>query len=355
MVLTSGLFAAHERARFEVFGYALNPDDGSTARKRAEREFDLFRDLSALDDESALARVRADGLDVVVELNGYSDGARPRILAARACALQFSYLGHSHSLFAPWIDYRITDEVCEPDTWGAALVEQRVFVPASYYCYGSAPPVPPHPPDRGSLGLPHTALVLAALGRVEKIDPSVFGCWLELLKSLPDAVLWLGPMSPRAAHNLRSRAVAAGIAAARLVAAPRVSHPLHLARLAAADLYLDTWVFNAHTTALDALHAGLPVVSLKGQSWSARIGASLLTAAGLPELIASTPEAYAQIVVELAHDRARRVALRQRLAATLAVHGPFAPARLARHLEIAYATAVERRRGGLAAQPIVVR
>jgi len=354
MRLVKGLFAAHDRARCEVFGYALNASDGGAIRAAAAQEFDLFRDLSQLDDEAALARVREDGPDLLVDLNGYSDGARPRILAARGAPLQVSYVGHSHSLFAPWIDYRITDDACEPDDWGMPLVEQPAFVPPSYYCYGSAPVAPLAAADRATLGLPADAFVLAALGRVEKIEPSAYACWLELLRRLPEAVLWLGPMNARAEHNLRARAAAAGLGNARLICAPRVPHPAHLARLAAADLYLDTWVFNAHTTALDALHAGLPVVSLKGRSWSARIGASLLTAAELPELIAETAQAYAETVIGLAHDRARLALLRRRLATTLATRAPFAPARLARRLEQVYAIAIERHRSAGVAGPIVI-
>ena len=335
-VLTGGLFRAHDRRRFEVFGYALNRDDGSSWRRNAAGEFDHFIELSMLDDDAAVARMRDDGIDILVDLNGYSDAARPGILMRRAAPLQFSYLGHSHSLFAPWIDYRITDRVSEPDDWGQALCEARAFMPASFYPYDTQRKPLGNTPSRAALGLSGSAFVLCSFTRPEKIEPRLFERWLDLLHTLPDAVLWLGPVTTRA------RAAACGIAAQRLVFVERVDHAAHLARHRAADLFLDTWTLNAHTTGLDALQAGLPMVSLTGTSWSSRYGASLLTAVGLEELITTTPASYWALVIALAHDRQRLLALRTRLEQLMRHANPFAPARMAAHLGAIYAHAWQR-------------
>ncbi len=349
MVLTGGLFRAHDRRRFEVFGYALNRDDKSSLRRNVGAEFDHFVDLSTLDDDSAARRIRDDGIDILVDLNGYSDAARPRILTLRAAPLQFTYLGHSHSLFAPWIDYRITDRVSEPDDWGQPLLEARAFIPASFYPYDTTRNTAGIAPSRAALGLPQSAFVLCGFTRPEKIEPRLFERWLDLLHALPAGVLWLGPASTAARAALRKRAVVRGIAAERLVFVERVDHATHLARHRAADLFLDTWTFNAHTTGLDALQAGLPMVSLKGISWSSRYGASLLTAVGLEELITTTPTAYCELVIALAHDRPRLQALRTRLDQRMHLANPFAPERMARHLGAVYSHAWERYRGGEAA------
>ncbi len=332
MVLTGGLFRAHDRARFELFGYAINPDDDSSQRRYVRDEFDHFIDVSALDDYQAACRIRADAIDILVDLNGYSDEARPQILAARPAPVQMSYIGHSHSLFAPWMDYRITDRASEPDDWGYPLCEARAYIPASLYPYDTARHALGATPSRAALGLPERAFVLCGFTRVEKIEPRLFERWLDLLLSLPHAVLWLGPASSAAMAALRTRAIQRGLDAERLVFVDRVDHGAHLARHRAADLFLDTWTFNAHTTGLDALQAGLPLVTLKGTSWGGRYGASLLTAVGLEELITHTPEEYCALVVALAGDRPRLRALRLRLEQVIRDANPFAPRRMAAHL-----------------------
>ena len=346
MVLTGGLFRAHDRARFEVFGYAINHDDQSSQRRTVRNEFDRFIDLSALADEAAARRIRDDGIDILVDLNGYSDEARPRILGARPAPLQFAYLGHSHSLFAPWIDYRITDRASEPEDWGYPLLEARAFMAASFCPYDTTRNVLGSTPSRAALGLPDKAFVLCGFTRVEKIEPRLFERWLDLLQLLPDAVLWLGPASSAATAALRTCAIQRGLAAKRLIFVERIDHAAHLARHRAADLFLDTWTFNAHTTALDALQAGLPMVSLKGVGWSSRYGASLLTAVGLEELIAATPADYCAQVIALAHDRPRLRALRAGLDKLMQHANPFAPERMAPRLGAIYTHAWERYRGG---------
>lgn len=184
--------------------------------------------------------------------------------------------------------------------------------------------------------------MLCGFTRVEKIEPRLFERWLELLHALPAAVLWLGPASTAAIAALRTRAIQRGLAAERLVFVARVDHAAHLARHRAADLFLDTWTFNAHTTGLDALQAGLPMVTLQGVGWSARYGASLLSAVGLQELITTTPEDYCALVMALAHDRPRLRALRAGLEQRIREANPFAPERMAPRLGAIYTQAWAR-------------
>jgi predicted O-linked N-acetylglucosamine transferase (SPINDLY family) len=219
-------------------------------------------------------------------------------------------------------------------------------MPASFYPYDTARHAPGATPSRAALGLPERAFVLCGFTRVEKIEPRLFERWLDLLMALPDAVLWLGPASSAATAALRTRAIQRGLDAERLVFVERVDHGAHLARHRAADLFLDTWTFNAHTTGLDALQAGLPLVTLKGAGWSGRYGASLLTAVGLEELITHTPEDYCELVVALAADRPRLRALRLRLEKLIRDANPFAPERMAAHLGAIFSHVWQRHLSG---------
>lgn len=347
MILAHGLFRAHDRRAVEVFGYALNADEGDPVRRVAAAEFDHFVDLAALDDRAAAARIAADGIDVLVDLNGYGDDARPAVLAARPAAVQVSYLGYQHSLFAPWIDYRLTDRVSEPEHWGQPLREARVYLPGSFFTYGAPPPPAAAIAPRDAHGLPEDGLVLAAFTRPEKIEPAIFAQWLDLLRELPGAVLWLLEDRHGGHERLCASAVAAGLPRERLVVAPRVAHPDHLLRHRAADLCLDTFTCNGHTTTLDALHAGLPVLTCRGQRWGARIGASLLAVVGLDELVATDGADYRARALALGRDRPRLAALAADLRARMAAGSPFAPRHLAPRLEQAYRRVTQRARAGL--------
>lgn len=346
MLLTAGMFAAHDRNRHSVHGYALNADDGGVERRRVESEFDAFTDLSRDDDDCVAQRIADDGIDILIDLNGYADEGRPGVLARQPAALQLCFLGHTHSLFAPWIAYRVTDHVSEPVDWGFALREARAFMPGSVFPYGARLPRNATV-TRVALGLPDDGFVLCAFTRPEKILPQCFGMWLAIMRKVPHAVLWLLAAGAGADRLLRAHAESAGIDPARLIFSPRVTHDAHLVRLQAADLYLDTTPFNAHTTGLDALHAGLPVVTLKGDAWASRIGASLLTSVGLTALVASTPADYVARAVEFAQHPESLLRLRTALRETITGRAPFAAERAAHRLDAAFEHMWARHRAGL--------
>jgi len=354
MYLTGHLFESHDRDTFEVvaYDYGEQPEDDIGARIRSE--FDAFAKVGGLTDDAIARRIRADDIDLLIDLNGYSDDVRPGIFAARPARVELSFLGHMHSLFAPFIDYRVSSRSAEPLDWRLPLHERRVFLPGSFYPYDVARLDLPDPGSRADAGLPDDAFVFCAFSRMEKISPATFRAWLAILAAVPDSVLWLTEFSPPARDHLAARARAAGIAADRLVFAPLVDHDTHVARHLLADLYLDTFRFNAHTMGLDALHAGLPVVTLAGEPWCARIGASFLTALGLTELVADDAQAYVQVAIRLATDQSALADVRTRLAARIAYDNPFDSRRVAGLLDRAYVAIFETWQSGRAFEDLDV-
>lgn len=340
--LNGALYACHDRTRFEVIAYATNPEDGSDIRARLRRGFDAFHDVSRLNDADLAERIYADGIDVLVDGDGYSDDARPAVLAARPAPIQVGYFGHMHSLYVPWIDYRLTAHGAEPAAWPRPLLEKRAFIPGSFYTYDTRDVWPLQATTRAQHGLPDDAFVLCAFGRVNKICPQVFGLWVDVLRAVPSAVLWLSAAPPQATNNLRRHAAAGGITPERLLFAPALPHVEHVARHQLADIFLDTLRFNAHTTALDALHAGLPCVSYPGATWAGRLCASFLATLALPELIADSPAGYRDIVIRLAREPALLGDLRDRLQSRMQGENPFATATVAGHFDEAFATMWQR-------------
>ena len=341
-ILTRGLYTAHDRDRFEIFAYALDPDDGSPERNEATRIPDSFVDLSTLADAEAAERIRADGTDILIDINGFSDNARPAILALRPAPIQITYLGHMHSLYAPWVDYRLTDHAAEPDTPGYSPPEARAFLPPSFYVYDEAQRPHNDVPERSALGLPQNAFVLCGFNGPAKFEPTVFEAWMTILKRVPEAVLWLLDPGPVATANLRHAVEQARVSPVRIIFAPRISHDQHVERQQAADLFLDTFSHGAHTNALDGLHAGVPLVTRKGDAFASRIGASLLTALGMTELIAPSIDAYVELACDLASDADRLNRLKLQLRSTIAGSNPFASVRVAATLEAAYEQMWER-------------
>ncbi|MBL6459256.1 tetratricopeptide repeat protein [Belnapia sp. T6] len=310
--LVTGLIEAHDRRRVEVIGCCLSPEDGSPARRRLLAGFDQMLMLRDLSDAEAAARIRAAGIEVLVDLTGHTQGARTEILAARPAPVQAQWLGYVGTMGADFIDYILADDHVIPPGAERCFAERVVRLPGPFQ--------PPDPgrrpigpePDRAAAGLPEDALVLCCFNAPYKITAEVFGCWMAILRAVPRAVLWLlEDAGPALAHH----AAAAGIDPARLILAPRIAYDRHLARCRLADLFLDTWPYNAGATAADALSAGLPVLTMSGPTYASRMAGSLLHAAGLPALVTATPEAYVAQAIALASDPARRAAARARLAA----------------------------------------
>lgn len=333
--LMAQLLEQHDRSRFEVHAYSYGQDDGSACRGRITAAAERFIDLSSSSPAAMVDRIRQDEIDILVDLKGYTKDARALVMAARPAPLQVAYLGYPGTMGADFIDYIIGDPVVTPLELAHHFSEKLAQLPGCYQCNDGTRPLPAAP-ARASQGLPEHALVLCGFNNLYKVSPDVFDVWCGLLRRLPHAVLWLTETSAQAAQALRLEAQARGVDATRLVFAPKTDNGVHLDRIACADLYLDTWPCNGHTSASDALWAGLPVVTLSGQTFASRVAGSLLQAVGAPELVCRSVEQYEDLVLRLAGDEPLRAALRARLEAARTTSSLFDGRLRAREIEALY-------------------
>ncbi len=267
------------------------------------KAFDRFVDLRDDSFATAARRIAADDVDILVDLKGYTQHARPEILALRPAPIQVNYLGYPGTMGAEFMDYILVDDYIVPVDQQTCFTENLVHLPGCYQANDSRREISPHDPSRQECQLPADGFVFCSFNNSYKITPAMFGVWMRLLKAVPGSVLWLLEGNRFAADNLRKEAAARGVAAERLVFASRRPLPEHLARHRLADLFLDTFPVNAHTTASDALWAGVPLLTLAGQTFASRVAGSLLRAIGLPELIAASLEDYEAMALRLANDR----------------------------------------------------
>ncbi|QQN61861.1 tetratricopeptide repeat protein [Bradyrhizobium diazoefficiens] len=334
--LTAGLFEAHDRERFDVSAISYGPDDGSKMRSRLKAAFERFEDVSHLNDEDVIKLIRQLDIEVLVDLGGFTAGARPEILARRAAPLQVNYLGFPGTMGASYIDYIMADRIVIPEGEQQHYAEKVIYLPDSYQVTDARRPIPPNVPARSELGLADDAFVYCAFNRTSKITPRLFDVWMRLLAKTEGSVLWLLDGDPIARENLRREAVARGIAADRIVFAPTVPADEHLARHQLADLFLDTLPYNAHTSASDALWAGLPVLTCLGTAFAGRVAASLLNAVGLPELVTRSLDEYESLALRIAHDSELRIALKSKLATHRTTWPLFDTVGMTRHIEKAF-------------------
>jgi protein O-GlcNAc transferase len=344
--LIAELFERHDRNRFEVIGISFGSDDGSAIRMRVVAAFDRFLDARAIGDAALAARMVDMGIDVAIDLNGYIAGNRMGIFAHRPAPLQVSYLGYPATTAAPFIDYVIGDRFVTPLTEENFYTERIVQLPDSYQVNDSTRAIGRQVPARAQAGLPPDGFVFCCFNNNYKITPTTFDVWMRLLRAVDNSVLWLLVGNDAAKTNLRGAARARGIDAERLIFAARIEHADHLTRHLLADLFVDTLPFNAHTTASDALRAGLPLVTCMGSTFAGRVGASLLHAIGLPELVTTSLPDYEALAMKLASDPAMLAAIRTKLLANLSTCPLFDIGRFTRHIETAYATMWERHQSG---------
>ena len=352
--LAAGLFEAHDGARFETVAISFGPDDTSDMRARLVKAFDRFIDVRDKSDSAAASLIRDMEIDIAVDLKGFTQDARPGIFAFRPVPVQVNYLGHPGTMGAPYIDYLIADRLIVPKGHERHYSEKIVHLPDSYQCNDRKRRIGERTPARGEEGLPDTGFVFCSFNGSFKITPEMFDIWMRLLKAVEGSVLWLLDDNPAAVRNLKREAEARGVSAQRLVFAPRRPLEEHLARHRLADLFLDTLPCNAHTTASDALWAGLPLLTCTGETFAGRVAASLLAAVGLPELIAESPASYEALATKLARDPRALSALKMNLAAQRDVAPLFDTERFTRHLESAYLTMWERARSGLPVEGFAV-
>ena len=335
--LMAELFECHDRDRFEVFAYSYGPDDHSPMRARLAAAFDRFVDIRARSHHEAAELIRAEGVDILVDLKGYTHHARPAISAYRPAPVQVSYLGYPATMGADFIDYIIVDPFVVPSSQQPFFSERLVHLPRSYQVNDRRREVADARTSRRDVGLPAEGLVLCSFNNSYKISPVFFDVWMRLLRAVPGSVLWLLEANPQVAGNLRSEAEKRGVDSGRLIFAPLAPPAEHLGRHRHADLFLDTLPCNAHTTASDALWAGLPVVTCCGDTFAGRVAGSLLMAIDMPELVTTSLEEYEQAALALARSPQRLIALRRKLQNNREASALFDLPKLTGNIEAAYA------------------
>ncbi|MDB5733982.1 MAG: repeat-containing protein [Alphaproteobacteria bacterium] len=343
--LMAGLIAAHDRARFEITAISFGPDDGSEMRARLVAAFDHFEDVQGRSDADVARFLRDGAFDIAVDLKGHTEGARPGILAYRPCPVQVNFLGYPGTV-ASWLDYVLGDAVALPFAHQPFYHEKIVHLPHCYQPNDPARAIARATPTRAQAGLPQQGFVFCCFNAPWKINPTQFDLWMRLLAEIPGSVLWLLEANADMPRSLRSAAKAKGIDPARLIFAPPLAPDAHLARHRLADLFLDTLPYNAHTTASDALWAGLPVLTQAGNQFDGRVAASLLCAAGIAELVTHSSADHEALALALARDPQRLAAIRGRLAANRDRSPLFDAAQYCRHIEAAYVRMVEMCRAG---------
>lgn len=307
------LLEKHDRERFEIFAYSYGPQDDGPMRRRIICAFDMFRDLGGVPSLDIARLVNRDEIDILIDLKGYTHDCRPEIFASRPAPIQVNYLGYPGTMGADFIDYIITDPIVAPFDHSASYDEKLVHLPNCYQPNDRQRRAAPRKFTREECGLPEEAFVFCCFNHQYKITEQMFGLWMGLLRDLPSSVLWLFTSADGAVGNLRREAALRGVSPERLVFASHISHSLHLARLPLADLFLDTLPYNSHTTASDALWAGVPLLTCAGETFAGRVAASLLDAVGLPELAAASTAEYRTKALHLARNPKELGGLRSKL------------------------------------------
>jgi protein O-GlcNAc transferase len=330
------LIERHDRRCFEVAAYSYGPDDGSAMRARLTHAFDRFVDIRSLTHRAAARAIAADKIDILIDLSGYTGDCRTAILAYRPAPLQVNFLGFPATMGAEFIDYIIVDRFVVPPDQQRFYSEKMIYLPECYQPTDTTRKIADAAPSRRECGLPDHGVVFCCFNNSWKLTPVLFDVWMRLLRAVPDSVLWLLDANPWAKANLAAEAAARDVAPQRLVFAPRLAAAEHLARHQRADLFLDTLPYNAHTTASDALWAGLPVLTCVGHSFSARVAASLLNAIGLGELATASLTEYEQLALRLAREPDELTQVRARLWQNRHSHALFDCGHFARSLEAGY-------------------
>ncbi len=331
-MLCAELFELHDRSRFEVYAFCWSPQDDSPLRARVMQGMDQFIRIDTQSDDDAAKLIRSHDIDILVDLQGQTSGARPGVLAQRPAPIQITWLGLPATTAMPCIDYLIADRFVVPETTASLYTEKILYLPDVYQVSDRKRAVG-RIPSRGDCGLPEQGFVYCCFNNNFKFTPEVFDAWMRILHRTPGSVLWLLSDNPWAEANLGARARQLGMDANRLVFAPRVAPPDYLARYAVADLFLDTFPFNAGATANDALWMELPVLTIAGQSFASRMAGALLTAAQMPELIAYNLRDYEERAVALAVAPQECTAFRARLKSVKSTGVLFDTPRFVRQLE----------------------
>ena len=353
--LTAELFERHNRSQFEVTAFAFGLDTRDSMRQRLEAAFDKFIDVRTRSDRDVALLARNLEIDIAVDLGGFTADSRTNIFAMRAAPLQVNYLGFPGTMGSEYIDYLIADPTLILAPHQKHYVEKIAYLPNSYMPNDSKRPISDQMFARVEFGLPQIGFVFCCFNNSYKLHPYIFDCWMRILKKVEGSILWLSENNATAAANLKKEAAIRGVNPNRLVFAKRM--PMladHLARHRLSDLFLDTLPYNAHTTASDALWAGLPVLTRIGETFSGRVAASLLNAIGLPELITTTPQAYETLAIELATNPEKLTAINHKLADNRLTTPLFDTQLFTKHIEAVYTAMYERYQADLPPDHIYV-
>ena len=352
--LAARMFELHDRARFTVHAYSYGPDRRDEMRTRLEAGMDSFTDVRDKNDQEVIELARKDGLDIAVDLSGLTGGTRLGIFANRVAPVQMNWLGYPGTSGADFMDYVVADQIVIPNEARSHYSEAVLYLPHAYQPNDDQRIISERKFTRTELGLPENGFVFCCFNNNYKITSREFDIWARLLAQVNGSVLWLLKSNQWAETNLRAEAERRGIDPARLVFAERVPLADHLARHRLADLFLDTFNYNAHTTASDALWAGLPLVTKQGRGFAARVASSLLSAVKLEELITHSDEDYEQLALDLATNPDKLATVRKKLAANRDTEPLFDSELFTRHLESGYVAAYERVLAGLKPETIHV-
>ncbi len=351
--LVAGLFEHHDKSRFEISAFSYGPDDASGLRDRIKAAVENFIDVRAMTDEKIAQFIREREIDVLVDLTGLTQYNRFSVLSRRVAPIQVNFLGFAGTTGADWMDYIIADPTIIPEDQIRFYSEQVVWLPDTYQPNDKRL-ISERLPTRVECNLPETGFVFCCFNSAYKIVPEVFAVWMKLLEMVEGSVIWLLETNPTAMQNLRNETEARGISSERLIFAPKLPLADHLSRHRQADLFLDTLPYNAHTTASDALWAGVPIVTRLGEAFAGRVAASLLKAIGLPELITTSLGDYEALALKLAREPSLLASIKAKLACNRDTYPLFGTARFTRHIDAAYTTMWQRYQNGAPPQAFAV-
>ncbi|MFV1464661.1 MULTISPECIES: UDP-N-acetylglucosamine-peptide N-acetylglucosaminyltransferase [unclassified Phaeobacter] len=347
MFLMARHFELHDRDNYEIYIYDYSREPSDVMRQRVLDAADCYRPIHNLKDEDVAELARGDSLDIAIDLKGYTKDARPTIFGFRAAPVQISYLGYPGTTGMPAMDYFVADAVTVTKEGRRHFSEKILYMPNCYQVNDNSRPHPETGPTRADMGLPEDAVVFCSFNNHNKVSPAEFDIWMDLLKEVDGSVLWFLAVPGVIRDNIRKEAEARGVPPDRIVFAGRCPTPHHIARLPLADIFLDTFACNAHTTASETLWSGVPVVTKPGQQFAARVAASVVTAVGCPELIAETEEEYRALALRLARNAEERQALREKLKANIATTPLYDTEQYVRDFEALLTKAIQRYDDGL--------
>ena len=352
--LIAKVLEQHNRDQFEVCGYSINGPSSCEMRQRLEKSFDSFSDVQSMSDRDIALQVRQDEIDIAIDLNGYTQQLRTGIFAYRAAPIQINYLGYPGTMGSKFIDYIVADPILIPEGKRQYYSEQIIYLPNSYQPTDNTRTISGKVVTREDMGLPSGGFVFCCFNNNYKISPKEFDIWMRLMNKVEGSVLWLLKSNKWAEQNLKRQTEIRGVSAERIIFAEKVPQSEHLARQRLADLFLDTFNYNAHTTASDALWAGLPLVTKLGKGFAARVAGSLLNAVGLPELVTETEQDYEALILKLATHPTKLAEIKEKLVINRLTQPLFNTELYTKHLENGYQKAYQNYFDGHLPQTIIV-